>query len=162
MKPTPISECFNPERALSFCLFSSASFLVFRGFESRTNSPSLCSYSTHRAVVFPINPLQSLFNRTINIRLLPFPISFVGQITRSERVARRALRDPVGQGVHGIGEVHASLVAAVDRLPAKVLDAFEVRTTDSPAPERPAGGRGLDCSDSYKVLTSARNAAAFE
>src|ERR1700730_3539316 len=49
----------------------------------------------------------SLVNRPINILLLSFPTSFVRKITRSDRVARLALRDPVGQSVEGVGEPYA-------------------------------------------------------
>src|SRR5229473_6404670 len=96
-----------------------------------------------RSLAFPVvsDSVPSLPNRAINIILLPLPISFVRKITRTKRVARRVLRDAVGQSVDCIGEIHARLVAFVDWFRSEVLDAFEIRTTQVPAPERDGRGR---------------------
>src|SRR5260370_4000904 len=90
------------------------------------------------SLVFSIvsDSLPSLPNRTINILLLPLPISFVRKITRSKRLPRRVLRDAVGQSVDCIGEIHARLVAAVDSLRSEVLDALETTTAQARASER--------------------------
>ncbi len=96
-----------------------------------------------RSLLFSIvsDSLPSLPNRAINIILLPLPISFVRKITRTKRVARRVLRDAVGQSVDCIGEIHARLVAFVDWFRSEVLDAFETRTAQASTPARDGRGR---------------------
>ena len=86
-----------------------------------------------KVIVLPFvsDSLPSLLNRAINILLLPFLISFVRKITRSDRVARLVLRDDVGQSVNGIGEIHPCLVAAIGWLCPEVFDALEIRTASA-------------------------------
>src|ERR1700722_7230429 len=95
-----------------------------------------CRVLERESLAFTVasDSLPSLLDRPINILFLAFSISFVRKITRGEGVARFVLRYAVGQSVDGISEIHARLVAAVDRLRAEVLDAFEIRKAQSPAP----------------------------
>jgi hypothetical protein len=86
------------------------------------------------AFVIVSDSLPSLSDRPINILFLAFSISFVRKITRGEGVAGFVLRYAVGQSVDGISEVYSGVIAAIDRLRAEVLDAFEIRKAQAPSP----------------------------